>query len=341
MSANVDSMMYKGATPWHGQGTKVNGAVTMNEALELAGLDWTVEKRRLYYEKNEGPLDYARWDGHVATVRCDREDVLGIVGSDYTVIQNDEAFELIDAVVDNGPYEYETAGALGRGEVVWILLEGEEHIVNGDVNEEYHRYLICRTSHDGSCALEVFPTDVRVVCQNTLNMSLRRSEVSSRFRLKHTSNAEVQLERAKNVLARASTYFDDLDMMFSHFLDAPFSLEDFERLCFELFPTDDEGEWNSSKTKNDVAKCVELFEDGTGFTDRIRGTRYSAAQALVEFADHEKTTRAVGETTEEEARLKSLWHGSGQKFKQRAVNLIDTWDERELEDVEVPSYSLN
>jgi len=128
------SMMYVGETPWHKLGTKLEKPATSEEAIQEAGLNFTVQKFRLQTATNNLPVET-----HYATVRTDTMEVLGVVGSRYEPIQNKDAFRTFDALVGEGEAIYHTAGALGRGERIWLLAKLPDYIrVNGnDVVEKY------------------------------------------------------------------------------------------------------------------------------------------------------------------------------------------------------------
>jgi len=245
-------------------------------------------------------------------------DVLGVVGKTYNPIQNAEAFSFLDPLVRDSDIEYHTAGALGRGEVVWILLKKNgPMLVDGD---EIENYLLLRTSHNGSTALEAMMTPVRVVCQNTLNFALD-SVSGGQFRVKHTNTAQVEMEQASKVLNKASEYFQSLQETFEQFLDAPFSMDEMERVAEMLFPPGRDGE-RSTQALNSISVMKDLFEDGTGVTGSIRGTKYAGVQAVTEFADHHKTFRSSSRYDESEARFRSIVDGSAKKFKQKGFEMI-------------------
>ena len=115
MSANVETMMYVREVPWHGLGTKVEEAPNSKEAMKLAEIDWKVESKPIFNEKGiEIP-------GYFSNVRSSDGSVLGVVGSRYKIVQNEEAFEFTDSLVDTEEVVYETAGSLRNGKCVWLL----------------------------------------------------------------------------------------------------------------------------------------------------------------------------------------------------------------------------
>ena len=199
MAANVESMFYVRETPWHGLGTRVIEAPTSKEALIAAGLDWRVRQEPIYTGTEE------LIDGYRANVRETDRKVLGVVTERYKVIQNEEAFAFTDALLGEG-VRYETAGSLQGGRKVWVLAHmPHEYIISG---ERISPYLLFSNTHDGSGAVKVALTPIRVVCNNTLNLAL--STAKRCWSTIHTGDIQNKMQEAKNTLLLAETYMDSL-----------------------------------------------------------------------------------------------------------------------------------
>ena len=124
--------------------------------------------------------------------------MLGVVGKDYEVVQNVDAFEFFDAIVGGGDgILYETAGALGKGERIFITakLPGYIRVGKGDFIEQY---LMLTTSHDGFGSITAAFTPVRVVCRNTLNAAMRNH--SNAIKIRHTASANDRLKQAHTLM---------------------------------------------------------------------------------------------------------------------------------------------
>ena len=203
MAANVETMFYVRETPWHGLGTRVMEAPSSKEALGLAGLDWKVVQEPVYTQAEE------LIEGYKANVRDTDRKVLGVVTNRYRIIQNEEAFGFTDALLGEG-VRYETAGSLQGGRKVWLLARlPHEYIISG---ERISPYLVFSNAHDGSGAVRVALTPIRVVCNNTLNLALSTAKRS--WSMMHTGNVQEKLEEAKDTLFRAETYMDSLGQEF-------------------------------------------------------------------------------------------------------------------------------
>lgn len=203
MAANVETMFYVREKPWHGLGVRVEEAVSSDEALKVSGLDWKVLQKPIY--TNSGDLI----DGYKANVRDSDSRVLGVVTDRYKVIQNAEAFEFTDALLGEG-VRYETAGSLQEGKRVWLLARlPREYIIGG---ERISPYMVFSNTHDGSGAVKVAVTPIRVVCNNTLNLALATAKRS--WSMVHIGNIQNKIQEAKSTLLLAETYMDELGKEF-------------------------------------------------------------------------------------------------------------------------------
>ncbi len=199
MAAKVESMFYVREVPWHGLGTKVAQALSAEEALVAAGLDWEVIQKKIYTE------DKDCISGYYANVRNSDQKVLGVVTERYRIVQNREAFAFTDELLGKG-VRYETAGSLKEGRKTWMLarLPKPYRLMEDKVIP----YLVFSNSHDGSGAVKVAMTPIRVVCNNTLNLALRTADRI--WSAKHTGDMGSKLEDARMTLFLAEDYMKEL-----------------------------------------------------------------------------------------------------------------------------------
>lgn len=245
MSAEVETMFYVREKPWHGLGTRVEEAPTSHEALELAGLDWTIESLPVYDAQGR------EIKGYKANTRSSDGTVLGIVGSRYKIVQNSEAFDFTDALVGEG-ITYETAGSLYGGKKIWLLGKMPERYILGDKMEPYICFV---NNHDGKGAVRACMTPVRVVCNNTLNIAL--SEAQRAWSTAHRGNVQAKLEEARATLQMAEQYLVKLD-------------EEADRLA------------NQTMTESDVHDTLnKMFALPKDATDRQKQTAQTAKDGIV------------------------------------------------------------
>ena len=202
------SFAARGEKAWHGLGQYVSEAMTSEQAIELGGLNYTVEKRPLYAPGWEGTMVEA--EGHYGNVRTDTNEILGIVKGRYQIVQNKDAFGFFDAIIDQGEAIFETAGALGKGERIFVTAKlPEDMLVHG---ERVEKYIMLTNSHDGTSTIIAGFTPIRVVCNNTLTAALKN--LDNKVSISHTASAESRLKEASRVMGIASKYMDEVNTTF-------------------------------------------------------------------------------------------------------------------------------
>ncbi|QDP62256.1 MAG: hypothetical protein GOVbin2066_23 [Prokaryotic dsDNA virus sp.] len=195
---NKNDMFYVDETPWHSLGTRLDKPPTTTEALKQANLNW-----RVWMNETELP-GFNIPTGHYATYRMDGDTpiILGNVSKSYGILQNKDAFKPFDEVLLEYGYTYETAGMIHNGKRIWILAKASNSDKVGD--DKINKYALLFNSHDGSTAVTLKPTPIRVVCNNTLNLALSKG---AGIKLKHTSGVKNRLDEATNVLRAAEGSF--------------------------------------------------------------------------------------------------------------------------------------
>ena len=297
------SMMYVGDTPWHHLGTKLEKPATASEAIAAAELGFHVEKMPLKIEGLDIPVH-----DHYATMRTDTKDILGVVGSRYIPVQNRDAFSTFDALVGEGQAIYHTAGALGKGERIWILAKLPDYIrVRG--NDIVEEYLLLTNTHDGSSTVSVKLTPIRVVCENTLSVALNGTE--QQVRIRHTMQAIEKLNQAHEILGLSNKLFEVVKRYFTDMSDKFLNAVMFNQYVNKVFPPP-LFTMRSSYMKDVHEKIIELFETGVG-AELSRGTLWGAYNAVTEYVDHYR----LGARSDS-MRLKSMWYGSGDGIKKKA-----------------------
>jgi len=208
---------------WHGLGQVVEDYPTSAEAIRYAGLNYTVEKRPLFTnslpnELNEmgESIDFPKINvpNYFATVRTDNSSVLGVVGKDYEVVQNADAFQFFDAIVGGETgIKYETAGALGKGERIFITAKLPDFIKVGK-QDLIEQYLFLTTSHDGFGSITAAFTPIRIVCNNTLNAALRNHTTA--IKIRHTASANDRLKQAHTLMGISYKMGEELQELFNY-----------------------------------------------------------------------------------------------------------------------------
>lgn len=281
MAALVESMMYVREVPWHGLGTKVNEAPTSKEAIKLAGLDWNVNPT-VIYDANGKEIS-----GYKANMRDSDQSILGIVSDRYQIVQNSEAFEFTDSLLDEGVV-YETAGSLRDGKQVWLLAKMPRTTILGD---DVDPYLCFTNTFDGSGAIRVCATPIRVVCNNTLNLALETTKRS--WSTRHIGDLAGKLHQAKETLGLAQEYMKKLDEDADRLANTKLSDAEIESIVSFIFPIDYIKDTkrkieNTNKMRNDFMTCY-MMPDITQY----RNTAYGLVNAASDMAGHMAPSRVT------------------------------------------------
>ena len=287
MSANVETMFYTREKPWHGLGVRVEEAPASADALRMAGLDWEVLQEAIYTNAGD------KISGYKANVRSTDRKVLGVVTDRYKVIQNAEAFEFTDSLLGSG-VRYETAGSLSDGKKVWLLARlPREYIIGG---ERISPYLVFSNTHDGSGAVRVAVTPIRVVCNNTLNLALDSAKRS--WSMVHTGDIKGKIQEAKDTLFMAEEYMDNLGKEFERLRKIQMSDEQVKDFIELLLPLEKNATLtqlrNIKKLREDMASRYFDAPD----LQHVGNNAYRFVNAVSDFATHANPLRRTANYNE-------------------------------------------
>jgi len=324
---------------WHGLGQIIDQYPTSAEALKFAGLDYEVIKEDLYttsFNSEGQAMDFSkRVKTHFATIRKDTGDILGIVGKDYQIVQNIEAFSFFDAIVGGDGIQYETAGALGYGERIFITAKLPNYIKVGK-EDLIEQYLFLTTSHDGYGSITAAFTPVRVVCQNTLNAALRNH--SNCIKIRHTTGAKERLEQAHKLMGITNTLSAQLETIFNRWSKVQISDPEVKKLIQQAMCPNKEVYSNLQAGKEDALStafkniCDNAFNYATSnetqTMDTTRGTLFGAYNAVTGYFQNVRNYK------NDEAKLKSLLYGGiAQQRTQKAFDLCTSFEKGQFADV--------
>lgn len=302
---------------WHGLGQIVQDYPTSAEAIKFAGLDYDIAKLPNTHMLPSGKSIES--ENSFFTYRKDTEQVLGhSVGKDYHIVQNSEAFAFFDAIVggDEG-IRYETAGALGDGERIFITAKLPDYIRVGNGDDVTEKYIFLTTSHDGTGSITAAFTPIRIVCQNTLNASLRN--MSNVVRIRHTSGAQMRLVEAPKIMGMANKLSEELEDIFNHWTTVRISDEQVKSLIqlalcpnketLELIKQGNDDEM-STVFKNAVndAFAYAMMSD-TQQLETTKGTVFGAYNAVTGYYQNVRSFK------DDEAKLQSIVMGGTAQMK--------------------------
>jgi phage/plasmid-like protein (TIGR03299 family) len=313
MAHEVESMVYAGAAPWHGLGVAVpeDKKLSIAEAIAAAGLDWEVKLRGLFTKDDRGAhvpvLD------HYVTFRNSDNAVLGVVGKDYQPLQNLDAFKWFQPFLEGGQATIETAGSLRGGAKVWVLARiRRDPLVVGKEDVMKH-YVLLSNSHDGSLAVRVGFTPIRVVCNNTLCLA-HESKARKLLRVRHTSRILDNLEDIRSTVNLAQREFAATVDQYRRLARREINRSDlvkYVRIVFGL--KEKPRSARQERQEKIVPAVVRLFEGGRG--SQTAGSNYwGAYNAVNEYLNYFR-----GKT--QDNTLDSLWFGEGVQLNKRALDV--------------------
>ena len=282
---------------WHGLGTVFEEEVSTREMLELANLqDWNVRLEEV--EMPNGFNSDRKYNYVVRTNPFDRKqnDVLGVVGERYRILQNEELFDFGDALLDGGG-RWETAGSIKGGRQVFgsLALDREMIIDEKGVGDKVTSYLLVNTSHDGSIAIQASVTPVRVVCANTLNVALgtgvgRNRTVKQSYKIRHTQTAQGKIQAAREALGLANKYLDEFDKMANEMIQREIDNDTFNAILKTAYPLPEDNKKGAMSKWNTKIELIEDIYNGQT-NHMIAGTAWGALNAMTERIDWYRTGR--------------------------------------------------
>ena len=319
MPAYFESGLMVGESAWHGQGTVIPAdderRFSINDSIELAGLDWSVELGDCYYLHGPDGEHCDKVDGAHVTLRKEGDGYkpLGVVGSRYEPLQNREAFEWFQPWLDTKDVSIETAGSLEGGRSVWVMAR----ILTGDLkvtgDDAIAKYVMLSTRHDGKAATSCGFTPVRIVCANTLAMA-HRNNASKLLRVRHTANQHDALAVIRETIALADQEFNATGEQYRRMLTCKLSTSELRRYVKLVYDVDPEvAETDlSGRIRNRLDEVVRLATHGKG-QDGDR-TVWGAYCGVTEYLTHKMGKDA-------EKRLRSNIEGQAARINRRAYDL--------------------
>lgn len=293
------------APAWHGLGTVLNNALTTKDALEQGGLNYNVVKLpNIHMIPNGDDFTEIISEDSFFTFRTDVNKILGSrLGKDYTVMQNIEALDVVDEILQKGTATIETAGAIDEGRKVFICLKVNKDIIVGS-EDTVKQYVLIATSHDGSLAITAMPTNIRVVCNNTLSAALGQNS-KDKIKIRHTTNAASRLNEAMKVIKLLSQNTIENEENYNNMANTVISKEQMFNYFGNVFCTPQEikeiqsgsraKEVISSRKANIMTDVLNFANRGQGQALAMKGndlTMWSAYNAVTGYVTRKKYNSA-------------------------------------------------
>jgi phage/plasmid-like protein (TIGR03299 family) len=313
---------------WHRLGQSVGHTMTAREALQAAHLaGWNVRKMPIQVPQQPAPLAVPDF---FATVRTNpitgAIDVLGVVGSKYEPVQNEDSCDLLDALVDESGAHFETAGALrgGRDTFVTMKLPTAMDFDGRDGSTDRTEfYLAALNSHDGSSAFRFLVSPVRIVCANTQSAAIGSAKAS--FAIRHTGGARASISEARAALKLSWRYIEAFEAEAAALYAQPMDTEQMRHFAHTLLEVESATSQATARHRRERAHGIVTQWTSSPTITPIAGTRWAAYNAVTEYLDHVVPVRGARTSTEASAaRALRGVHGSTGSLKAQAFQLLQT-----------------
>lgn len=278
---------------WEDMGITLENVSTLESALKISGLGFEVRKLPLFHGDFETGYRMTQIPEFFATVRNDNNQTLGIVGKDYQILQNSDAFKFLDSLVAIGGAKFVSAGNFKKnGAASYIQMSTEPLDILGD---EFDNYILISNGFDGKAAIQVVITPIRAWCRNTALLALRKA--STKVSVRHTINMERNLEEAKEVLFASTKYLSALKEEAEKLAVKPFSKEAFEALARSLFPVkESDSEVVQIRNLFQVEQLLKAYQEDD--LQNFNGSAWKAIQAVSDFESHAPSFKKTKKTAE-------------------------------------------
>lgn len=275
---------------WENIGKDITEATNVKEALHISGLDYEVTKAPIYLSSKK------RIEGKFATKIKGTDEVLGIVGNDYTLIQNQEAFEFIDHIVGEG-LKFVKAGMAANNNLVYVIGKLPEEKI---LKDKIAPYIIFQNSHSGFTTLKAAICPLRIVCQNQFKVAFKGA--NDTVSLRHTKNISGRLHEAEEVLSLSNSYMSVVKREAESLANLKISDNDAVQIVNALFPYDEISA--TERVKNAMnerrTRLLGIYKTTEDLADYV-GTGYGMIQAYADMVTHNESQRKT--KTWEESRF--------------------------------------
>jgi phage/plasmid-like protein (TIGR03299 family) len=303
-------MAFVGETPWHGLGQTLDQNATIEQWRVAAGMDWQIESSPVRYTANGNDQPYG---GQNVLYRSDNSNALSVVSNRYKPVQPADVLEFFRDLVEESGFRLHTAGTLFGGKRLWALAETGKfaEVTQGD---GIGGFLLLSTSADKSLATTARFTSVRVVCNNTLSMSVQNND--NCVSITHARKFDHDLMRSK--LGAAVASFDGFMEMAKHLERQRITAEQADNFIRRiLFTADQLNKPDFVVEKNrPYNKILDLFKGEAKGNELVGDTKWALLNSVTEYFDHHHPSRT------DDARLNNTWFGNGDNIKNRAVAVL-------------------
>jgi phage/plasmid-like protein (TIGR03299 family) len=319
------AMGFIGAAPWHAGETNPTqltpeAAYDIPLFIEQSGLNWPVQGHQLVIADTQEKMDLFAIKRQMKDGSWQLLSKSRAVGSRFNFLQNIDAFKWFAPFLETKEAQLNTAGALFNGSRIWVLAKLNRdpiEVVKGDIVD---KYLLLSHGHDGSLAIRVGFTPIRVVCYNTLSAA-HGSDASKLIRIKHSKSLKANMESIRETMNLANEEFEATAQQYKFLASKSINQADIQKYVKTVFKLDDEKDI-STRQGNILDKIMNLAETGRGNDlPGVKGTYWSAYNAITEYLTWDYAKPQKGEDDHRDNRLDALWFGKHAELNHHALKV--------------------
>jgi len=320
---------------WVKAGTAVN-AGSASEAAKQAGLDWNVQladmQATVTYKLNDYDTMTDRYPvpKRQAVLKLGKDntnEVIGVVGDKYKIVQNMEVFSALDTLVDSGDARYTAAGEYNNGSNIWMVMELPAGVQVA--NDPHAAFLLIQSSHDGSCAVRIRPIIERLFCMNQINHIIKGKHKNAyTYVMKHTTNSVLSVNDIRNITQLTYDSIQEYEAVASTLLQRTVDARQVRNIFKSVWALPSEVEESpdhllsqGQRRQRTIAfngrdSAWNIYSQSPT-QENIRGTAFGVWQAVIEHADH----HASGGS---DKRAIATISGRNDRIKDKALDLVLT-----------------
>jgi phage/plasmid-like protein (TIGR03299 family) len=275
------------------------------DAIEACGLDWNVYKGNVSHQKADGSaIACPRFSG---VFRKDTDFNLGIVGADYSLVQNAEAASIADTVLEQDTkLRIIRGGEIFNGDKLFLNLRVGDAVQIG--SEFFDRIIMIAWAHDGGLSVTARFFLIRKSTGAILNVD--SPEIQTSIKIRHTGKTDEKIKIAQNILKAAYKFFENIESKMEVLAFTPMTDGDFKGMLSKIFPDSAKGEGKGqTRTQNKRDEVFGLYQTGTNSAN-MKGTKLGGLLAITEYCNGEKSTRVCKDKNPEEVELNGILFGT-------------------------------
>ncbi len=252
--------------------------------FEATGLNWKVEQHPVYTSENG--IHFNNIKTLTANYRSDNKQFMGMVHpNNYKVVQNNEAFNFIDALPN---FEFEKVGLFNNGKKVFVVGKSNDQIDIDGSGDLVNFYLTFLHGHDGKSGIRFILSPVRMFCMNQLNMMLETAKF--KYNIAHTGDIQTKLNQIQKAIANSKNYVMDLQTTINNMISTK-TTKPIEKFTMELIPEEEKDTTLIISRKEEVRATIISLYNNKDDIQNYKGTNFGIISAVSDYISHAIPTR--------------------------------------------------